>query len=549
MNARDPLSGLEARENFEIKVSRTRTWGGMETKAAYTPNDVKDIDYQRDLGNPGEFPYTRGAYPQMYRTKMWTQRQMFGWGAPEDTRQGIERGIARGIKGVGIIPDPVTEMGIDADHPAFALDIGKDGVSISSMRDIEVLMAGMDLTSVDIAWHSAQAFPMVVALARKQGIALSNLQGGSMPDFMTKTICQAKHVLPPELSHRMQCDILEYVVRNVPKWSLGFPQGYKLRERGLTPSAEIAVGMANVISTVDKLIVRGLTIDQVAPSIAWITISDIDFLEEIAKFRALRRFWARTMKERFGAKTERAMRLRLACHTGGRSLVYRQPLNNMTRIAIEAVAAVLGGVQSLDCCTYDEPICIPTHEARELALRAQQIIASEVGVARTADPLGGSYYIESLTNAIEAEAAQLLQKFDEMGFVNAVDDGYLEKIMDEYNFELEKELDTADRVVIGLNKFVPEEEPAPTRFEFDPTHTEAHIKRLVDLKKTRDNRTTAEHLRRVYKDALEGRNTYGAIIDAYSADATLGEVWGALRTGHGLPYDPFNALKPPFEFI
>jgi methylmalonyl-CoA mutase N-terminal domain/subunit len=486
----------------------------------------------------------------MYRSRMWTQRQMFGYGAPEDTREGIEKAITAGLKGINIVVDPVSQQVLDPDHPAFGPEVGLDGASIPCMRDADRLLEGIDLTKVDVAWHwGPMAYPIVAAVAIKRGLSLKDLQGSHMPDLLQQTISGwGSRLLPADFAHRMACDSIEYISKTSPKWAMGLPQGYDVRERGLPPSGEIAVGMAIVIATLDELIARGMTVDQIAPSLAWVSVSDIDFFEEIAKFRALRRFWAHTMKERYGAKDPRSMRLRMACHTSGRSLVYRQPLNNLARVAIQSVAALLGGVQSLDCCTFDEPIGIPTHEARELAIRTQQIVANEVGVARTADPLGGSYYIESLTNQIEAAAIEMLAKIEDIGILKAIREGYVENMADEYNRDVERELDNQERIVIGLNKFLPEEEPLPTRFEFDPTNTRKHIQHLIDLKKSRDNHVVNEHIRRLYQTAKNGQNSHQAMIDALLVDVTIGEIWGTLRVANGLSYDAYNGIQSPFDF-
>jgi methylmalonyl-CoA mutase N-terminal domain/subunit len=550
MDTRAKDTPLTASENVEVKLSRTKTWGGLETKECYGPADIGDMDYARDLGNPGEFPYTRGAYPRMYRSKMWTQRAMFGYGAPEDTREGIEKAVAAGLSGINIVVDPVSQQVLDPDHPAFGPEVGLDGASIPCVRDAERLLEGIDLTKVDVAWHwGPMAYPIVAAVAIKRGLPQKDMQGSHMPDLLQQTISGwGERLLPANFAHRMTADSIEYVVKHSPRWAMGVPQGYDIRERGLTPPGEIAVGMAIVICVVDELIARGMHIDEIAPHLAWVSISDVDFFEEIAKFRALRRFWAHTMKDRYGALDPKSMRMRMACHTSGRSLVYRQPLNNLARVAIQSVAALLGGVQSLDCCTFDEPIGIPTHEARELAIRTQQIVANEIGVARTADPLGGSYYIETLTNQVEAAARDMLAKIEEIGILKAIREGHVERLTDEHNLQIERELDNQERVVIGLNKFLPELEPVPLRFEFDPTNTKKHIQHLIDLKKTRDAAIWRERLRELHRVTRAGSNSHQAMIDALLADASIGEVWGTLRLANGLSYDAYDVIQSPLDF-
>jgi methylmalonyl-CoA mutase N-terminal domain/subunit len=355
-------------------------------------------------------------------------------------------------------------------------------------------------------------------------------------------------LIPADLGHRTTVDEIEFSVKNSPRWALGMPQAYDLRERGLSPAGEIAVGMAMINKTMEDLIARGMTADQVAGSLAWVSTADIDFFEEVAKFRALRRYWARTMKERFGATDPRALRLRIACHTSGKSLVFKQPLNNLTRTAIQGLAALCGGVQSLEACTFDEPVCVPTHEARDLAIRQQQILANEVGAARVADPLGGSYYVEALTDQVEAEAIAMLTKIEAVGLIEAVTSGMIEKMMDDYNLQTQLELDSNERIVVGLNQFIPAEEPAPARFTFDPTNTKMHIRRFAELKQQRDSVRWAGALHHLYRVARDGGNPLQAMIDAFIADASIAEIWGSVRVAHNYTYDPYKALEAPLKY-
>lgn len=545
-----PLSLAASLDEKQVRLSRTRTWGGLEIQASYGPNDATERDYKRDLGDPGEFPYTRGAYPQMYRSRMWTLRNIVGYGAPEDTRDGIEKTLAAGGTGVNVVVDTLTQQALDPDHPAFGAEAGLEGCSLPTARDIDRLLDGVDLTKVDVAWHwTIMAYQMVAAVAVKRGTPLDKLQGSHMPDHLQETMCGwGTDLLPAQLSQRATVDCVEYCVRNSPRWALGLPQGYDLREAGLSPVGEIAIGMAVVKGVLRDLEKRGLDIDQVAPSIAWVSTADVDFFEEIAKFRALRRMWARTMRDGFGAQDPRSMRLRIACHTSGRSLVYGQPLNNLSRVAVQSLAALLGGVQSVEACTYDEPICVPTQEARELATRTQQILANEIGAARTADPLGGSYYVEALTDKVEAEAAKLMAEIEEIGLLAAIDAGRIAQLMDDYNLNFQREMDSGERIVIGANAFAPPEEPPPRRFTFDPAATQAHVRRFKELKAGRDGDLVKRKVREVYATAKAGNNCSQGAIDAFVADATLGEVWGAFRMAMGRPYDGYRVIEAPFDF-
>jgi methylmalonyl-CoA mutase N-terminal domain/subunit len=377
-------------------------------------------------------------------------------------------------------------------------------------------------------------------MALKQKKDLSKLQGSHMPDHLQLRLAGwSEAIVPAALGHRTTVDCIEYSVKHSPRWALGCPQAYDLRERGVPASGEIAVGMAIAKQTLRDLEARGLKVDTVAPSMAWVSGADIDFFEEIAKFRALRRVWARTMKDQFGSQDPRAQRLRIACHTSGRSLVYPQPLNNLSRAAVQTLAALLGGVQSVETCTYDEPICIPTEDARELATRTQQILAHEVGAARTADPLGGSYYIEALTNKVEADALELLAKIEGIGLVKAVEDGTVEALMDDYNYRKE-------RIIVGVNKFQPKDEPPPKRFKFDPARMGEHLQRFKELKSGRDRVLLEARIDALYRVAHARENAHPAMIEALMADASIAEVWGTVRVASGLPYDPFRVLESPF---
>ncbi|WP_340317945.1 methylmalonyl-CoA mutase family protein [Rhizorhabdus argentea] len=549
MTVGKPETSLVDVANLEVKLTRTKTAGGIETDPYYRPADAR-AEYGEKLGDPGQYPYTRGAFPQMYRTRMWTLRNIVGYGAPEDTREGLEMVLASGGTGVNVVCDPPTNQSIDPDHPAVGPEVGLEGCSLPTMRDMDRLMAGVDLAKVDTAWHwTTTAYALVAATHVSRGGDLKLLQGSNMPDMLQETLAGwGQHVVPADLGHRSTVDQVEYCVKQSPRWALGLPQAYDLRERGLTPAGEIGVGMAIVIATIEDLIKRGISVDQAAASIAWVSTSDTDFFEEVAKFRALRRFWAHTMKERFGATDTRALRLRVACHTSGRSLVYKQPLNNLTRTAIQSFAALCGGVQSLEACTFDEPICVPTHDARDLAIRQQQILAEEVGAARVADPLGGSWYVESLTDQVEAQAKDILQKILDIGVLEAVKSGYIERIMDDHNLNIQRELDEGERVVIGLNRFIPESEPPPPRFTFDPTNTRKHMQRFSELKQQRDRSRWEASLRVLHSSARNGTNTTGPMIDALLADASIGEVWGTLRLGMGYPYDAFGALEAPIRY-
>jgi methylmalonyl-CoA mutase N-terminal domain/subunit len=534
-------------DDIAVKLSRTRTWGGLETESHYSPA-APDAAYAEGLGEPGEFPFTRGAYPRMYRSRMWSQRTIVGYGGPLDTREGVQAALEAGNAGMDVVSDVPTGQAFDPDHPVMGPDVGLEGCSMPTVDDLDVLTAGIDLTETDVAWHTVMmTYPMVLALCRRRGLDIARLQGGNMPDHLTHAIIGWGHgVIPPELGHRYHTDQLAHVARHTPKWSAGFPQGYEIRELGTTPAGEIAVGMAIVNQTLADLRERGVSADQVAPSLAWISTSGIDFFEEVAKFRALRRIWARTLRDRHGATDPRAMRLRISCHSSGRTMTYQQPLNNIVRGSTEMLAALCGGVQSMEVCAYDEAIGIPTESAREVAIRTQQIVAHEVGGARVADPLGGSWYVEALTDAVEAEALRLLAKIEEIGIVKAVTDNVIEAWCEEDEMAAMREMDAGERIVVGVNRFVKTDEPDPRRFTVEQWRIDRHLQRFAETKAARDPDRLQRRMDDVYNVVRTRDDWQDTLVEAFLADATIGEVWGTIRVAAGYPYDAFKALESPF---
>lgn len=543
-------SQSEAIESVKVGLSRTRTWGGTETREYYAAPEGTSDPFQDKNGKPGEFPYTRGIRPSLYRKRMWTLRNIVGYGAPEDTCDGIRQALAAGTAGINVVIDSLSQQGVDPDHPAFSVEVGAEGCSIPSARDMERLLTDIDITQSGVAFHSTiLTYPLVAAAAIRQGKALDQIKGSHMPGHLELTVSGwGNEIVPAEMSHKVTVDCIEYCVRNSPMWALSFPQGYNMRERGVPPHIEIAVGMSIAIKTIEDLLQRGLSVDDVAPNLAWVSSADIDFFEEVAKFRALRRLWAHTMKDHFGAEKERSMALRVACHTAGNSLVYQQPLNNLARAAIESLAALCGGVQSLEACAYDEPVCIPTEEARELATRTQQILANEVGAARTTDPFGGSYYIEALTDELEQAARDFMSQLDDIGLIEAISNGYLDQVYDQHNLEVERELQNKERIVVGVNAFQPEEIEQPKRFSFNRTNVKRHIERFVAMKNGRNQTVLNEKIQTLYRSARQGSNFHQAMIDALLADGSIGEVWGTVRVAQGLNYDAFNIIQSPFNY-
>ena len=531
-----------------VNLSRTTTWGGLPTKSHYTADDLPADHNPHE--RPGEFPFTRGAFPEMYRSRMWSMREIVGYGSPEDTRTGLERALLNGASGMNVVDDLPTKWAVDPDHPLFRDDVGVEGVSLPSLRDCERLLEGVDLSKIDLAWHSISlVYPLTVAVHVKRGQPLNSLLGSHMPDYLHQVIVRlGAKLVPANMALRMTADCVDFSSQKTPQWSLGVPQAYDVRERGVTPAQEIAIGMAIVVACLDEIVARGRLVDEVAPRMAWVSTSDVDFFEEVAKFRALRRIWARTMKERYGARSERAMRLRIAVHTSGKSLVYQQPLNNITRAAIETFAAICGGVQSVETCTWDEPISIPTNDAKELALRTQQILAHEVGAPRVADPLAGSYYVESLTSAVEKEALSFLEKIEDRGLLEAIDSGWLESEIDRFNVQYAEELQTGERIVVGLNAFRPPFEAPVERFAVHEASIQEHVNRFVSFRDSRDIAPVKEAAQRLFDVTRQGGNPYPVIVDALIADVTMSEVWGTLRQAFGHAYDAFGVISSPFGF-
>ena len=537
-------------ESVKVGLSRTRTWSGLETNEHYASPDQESDPYQANNGDPGEYPFTRGIRPSLYRQRMWTLRNIVGYGSPEDTCEGIRASLKSGAAGINVVIDALSQQSIDPDHPAFGVEVGAEGCSIPSARDMERLLADIDITSSGVAFHSTMmTYPLVAAATIRQGKPLDQIMGSHMPDHLQLNLSGwGSELVPADLCHKTTVDCIEYCIGNSPKWALGFPQGYDLRERGLPAHGEVAVGMAIVIKTLEDLLERGLTVDQVVPNFAWVSSAHIDFFEEVAKFRALRRLWARTMKERFGAQSQRSMALRIACHTAGSSLTYQQPLNNLARAAIESLAALCGGVQSLETCSYDEPVCIPTPEARELATRTQQILANEVGAARTTDPLGGSYYVEALTDQVEDAAREVLAQLEEIGLIEAITNGHIEQLCDQHNSDVERELQTGDRLIVGVNAFQPTTIEQPRRFTFDRGNVQAHVRRFGEMKRQRNQTALNEKMQSLHSVAREGGNFHQAMVDALLADGSIGEVWGTVRVAHGYSYDPYKAIHSPFRY-
>ncbi len=543
-------------ESYAEGVKSEETWSRIPIKTVYTPKDIEDLDYDTSIGDPGEYPYTRGIHPEMFKGRFWTRRELCGYGTPTDTNKRLKYLAGEGQGGLNFINDLPTALGIDSDHPQAIGDIGVAGVPLSSLKDMESLLDGIPMedisTSIVVSTCSA---PVVlaeyVALAQNKGLDISKMRGTIQNEPLKGRYCgygpSTNHI---DLCLKTSVDIIEYCTENMPLWYTMNVNLYDLRENGIDAAQEIAFGFSMAIGYIEEALSRGLMIDDFAPRIAFYCSAHIDFLEEIAKLRAARRLWAKIMKERFGATDPRSLKFKFGVHTAGCSLVPQQPLNNIIRVAYEALAAVLAGAQSLHCCSYDEPIALPSEESHRIALRTQQIVAYEMSVASVADPLGGSYYIESLTDTIEQKAVKIIDKIDAMGGITAaIKTKWLDREIEEASHRFQKEVEEKKRIMVGVNEFtIPPEEDAEVRVHRIPMDTaKTQIETIRQLKKNRNNQTVKDRLKRLRDAAGEKKeNLIPYMIDSLKAYATLGEIMGTVREAYGYAYDPLDAISSPF---
>ncbi len=541
--------------SYYEKPQSTRTWSGYDVKEIYTPQDRKNENYAKNIGDAGEFPFTRGIHRNMFRGRYWTRREVVGIGSPADTHERAAYCFEQGGSGLNTIADVTYEMGLDPDHPWAQNEVGLTGVNIASVRDMETLVGDIPLDKV--SWSLITASPAAavtmaqyISVAQKKGYDIASLRGSVQNDPVHFRYCGFKPACPLDLSIKLATDVMEFCTQNMPKWYYTTVNMYDLREQGITAAQEVAFGFGIAKCYIDELLRRGLDIDAFAPRFTFYVSCHTDFFEEIAKIRAARRMWAKLMKEEYGAKDPRSMQFRFAVHTAGCSLIPQQPLNNLVRISFEALAAVLGGVQSLHCCSYDEPMCLPTEKGHLQALRTQQIIAYETGVTNVADPLGGSYYVESLTDKLEEEALKIMQQVDDMGGIEeAIRTEWLDRQFDTEAVTRQKEIDNGDKLIVGVNIFSSEPETStPLGVQRVPEHSaRQQIEDVVKLKKNRDVTKLADAINRLRDDAAENRNTIPAMIEASNALATTAEIIGTVREVYGYTYDPLDKIESPFN--
>jgi methylmalonyl-CoA mutase N-terminal domain/subunit len=525
------------------RPARFESLSGIPIQPLYTPEDLAGTSYEERLGYPGEYPYTRGVYPTMYRGRLWTMRMFAGFGRPEDTNLRFKYLLKQGQTGLSTAFDMPALMGYDADHPRARGEVGKEGVSISTLDDFERLFADIPLgdvtTSMTINCTASVALAMYLAIAEKQGVSWDRVGGTMQNDMLKEFIAQKEWICPPEPAVRIVTDMIEFTSKHVPRFNPVSISGYHIREAGATAVQELAFTLADGLAYVEAALARGLDIDSFAPRLSFFFDIHNDFFEEIAKLRAARRMWARFMKERFGAKKPESMRLRTHTQTAGVSATAQQPLNNVARVAIQALAAVLGGAQSLHTNSYDETWALPTEDAVTVALRTQQIVAEETGVALTIDPLGGSYYLETLTDQMEAAALDYIRKIDAMGgMIPAIDGGYPQKEIADAAYRYQLMDDRGEKVVVGVNQYVMKEERPIHYLRIDESVELEQVERVGRFKASRDMAKVERRLAQLADACRGGGNVMPVLIDAVRDYASLGEISDVYRQVFGLYREP-----------
>lgn len=537
---------LKRKQEYENKAANTKTTGmkfttvsGKDIKVCYTPDDIKNINYLADLGFPGEYPYTRGIHPNGYRGKIWTMRQFAGFGTPEDTNQRFHYLLDHGQTGLSVAFDLPTLMGWDADAPLSEGEVGICGVSVSSLVDMEILFDKIPLdkvsTSMTINSPAAMIFAFYLAVAQKQGVDLKQLRGTLQNDILKEYIAQKEYIYPPQPSMRIIVDMIEYCSKEVPQWNPVSVSGYHIREAGSTAVQELAYTLADGFAYIEACIERGMDVDEFAPRISFFFNSHLDFFEEIAKFRAARRIYAKRMKERYKAKNPRSWWLRFHTQTAGCTLTAQQPENNIVRTAIQALAAVLGGTQSLHTNSMDETLALPSEKAVKIALRTQQLIAYETGVINTVDPLGGSYFVEALTDQMEKEANEIFEQIDALGgVIPAIEMGYFQKEIADAAYRYQKEVERKEKFIVGVNEFIEEDEKIDIPLlTISPEVEIQQVKRLADIKQSRNQEAVEESLREIKSAAIDGKNLMPVLLKAAHNYVTLGEMVGELKEVFG----------------
>ena len=519
---------------------------GTKVKRLYTPCDIEDVDYEEKLGFPGQYPFTRGVQPTMYRGRYWTMRQYSGFATAKESNARYKYLLDQGQTGISIAFDLPTQIGYDSDDAVSEGEVGKVGVAIDSLADMEVLFDGIPLdkvsTSMTINAPAAVLLAMYIVVAEKQGVKPEMLKGTIQNDILKEYAARGTYIYPPGPSMRLVTDIFSYASKNVPNWNTISVSGYHIREAGSTAAQEVAFTLADGIAYVQAAIDAGLDVDDFAGRISFFFNAHNDLLEEVAKYRAARSLWAKIMKERFGAKKDRSQMLRFHTQTGGSTLTAQQPDNNIVRVTLQALASVLGGTQSLHTNSKDEAMALPTEDSVRIALRTQQIIANESGVCDSVDPLAGSYYIESLTESIQKQAMGYIERIDELGgAVKAIEKGYIQKEIADSAYDYQKQVESGERIVVGVNKFQIKEEPVTGLHRVDPAVEKEQVSNLRQMKEKRDNKAVGDKLDNLREAAQTDTNLMPFIIDAVRVYATEGEICDVLRDVFGI-YRPVEIL-------
>lgn len=532
-----------ALEKKPERKSVFKTISNEEVKRLATPQDTAGMDEARDLGLPGQYPYTRGIHETMYRGRLWTMRQFAGFGTAKDTNQRFQYLLKQGQTGLSVAFHMPTIMGYDSDHERSRGEVGKTGVSIDTLDDMEQLFDQIPLdqvsTSMTINAPASILFAMYLVVAEKQGVAWDKVSGTTQNDILKEYIAQKSWIYPPTPSMRLIVDMIEFSTKEVPRWNTISISGYHIREAGSTAAQELAFTLADGIAYVEAGIQRGLNVDEFAPRLSFFFNAHNDFFEEIAKYRAARRIWARTMKERFGAKNPKSLMCRFHTQTAGCSLTAQQPYNNIVRTTVQALSAVMGGTQSLHTNSLDETLALPTEEAVTIALRTQQILAEESGVAATIDPLGGSYFVEDLTNKIEAAAMAYIDQIDKMGgMIEAVEKGYPQREIGNSAYLYQKQVESNEQIVVGVNKYITDEDtPIPTLMMDEQTE-QLQIENVKRIKAARDHAKVDDSLKKLRAAAKRDENLMPHIIEAVRNYASLGEICDVFRDCFGVYHDP-----------
>ncbi len=524
--------------DVEKRSEERRTEPGIEVKPLYRPEDLEGFDYDEKLGDPGEYPYTRGVYSTMYRGRPWTMRQYAGFGTAQETNRRFKYLIEQGQTGLSVAFDLPTQMGRDSDHELALGEVGKVGVAIDSLLDMRDLLDGIPLrdvsTSMTINATASILLLLYSLVAEEQGVEAADITGTTQNDILKEYLARGTYIYPPKPSMRITTDMFAYCAKELPRWNMISISGYHIREAGSTAVQELAFTMSNAIAYVEAAIQAGLEVDEFAPRLSFFFNAHNDLFQEVAKYRAARRMWARIMKERFGAKSEKSLKLRFHTQTAGSSLTAQQAENNIVRTTVQALSAILGGTQSLHTNAFDEALALPTEKSARIALRTQQILASEGGLTSTADPLAGSYYVESLTDAVEEAAWEYVKRIDEMGgSVRAIEERFMQREIEEAAFRYQREVEKEERIIVGVNRYVNEEDPDMELHSVDEYIRDRQIERLNELKNSRDNGAVEKSLADLKRAAEGADNVLYPMKDALANLATLGEVSNTLREVFG----------------